>query len=76
MASYETRLHRRNRSRPSEHVGVLEFDADELRNIALALGYHDAGARHMEDLADHLDVLNDRTPTPVASATDTTGAGA
>ena len=36
-------------------VGVLEFDSDELRNIAAALGPTDAGGREMEQLADLLD---------------------
>lgn len=41
-----------------EWVGVLEFDAEELRNVAAGLASNDVGAKDMEDLADRLDLLN------------------
>lgn len=41
-----------------EWRGQLDFDADELRNIAYALGMHDKGAQEMFDLAEELDRLN------------------
>ena len=50
----DTRYDRHRR----EYRGVLEFDAEELRNIAYALGLRDVGAQDMLALADHLDELN------------------
>ena len=41
-----------------EALAEFRFDAEELRNIALALGYHDAGAQEMLRAADALDDEN------------------
>jgi len=48
----------RRRGRRAEHVGVLELDAEEMRNVAYALGLRDLGAMDLLDFADHLDDLN------------------
>lgn len=41
-----------------EWFGVLEFTAEELRGIALALGWRDKSADEMEKLADFVDDQN------------------
>lgn len=55
MSAIETR--RRGWPR-QKHVAVLEFDAEELRNVAYALGLHDSGALEMLKFADELDAMN------------------
>lgn len=42
-----------------EWVGVLTLTAEELRDIASALGWHDAGMQEMNALADKLDKMNE-----------------
>lgn len=61
-APWETRRVNGTRNRRPESIGVLEFDAEELRNIAYALGLNDGGAQEMLELADHLDVLLPHRP--------------
>lgn len=42
----------------SKYVAQLEFDADELRNIAYSLGLNDMGAQEMLTVADEVDRHN------------------